>query len=466
MNSFINRYTLVASFILSIISILILQNLVLGIFLSIFLIASQVYERNFIISCVIISFLIFSSDIESSYRITINIILTCILLYYFIKDKGLKINAYKKVPDFILNYILITLFIMLLSSLFSQAILVGLEQAIRQIFFFFIVYFIYNLISFKDIERLLLTLIVVGMVLSLAILYQFILSGFSFSWFLNFSGTRFGGIISNVNAAGGILAITIPLGLLLYLLNREHNCYKLINIVLILIMFLGLLLTNSRASMGAVFLSIFFILFVLYPSLRKYLLLIPLSIIFIFILVPVLNNFAYYYFRLGNFEANREYFWQTALYVFKDHWILGTGPAQFAANIYNSIPYMIGSFAEYQIHGLLLEGAGSGHAHNFYLFFASELGIPGLFLSLSFPIICGYLIIKCIKLSKNYNRRIYIISISLAGITIGLFVRSFFESTGLITYGWISRDLPFWLILIVLIIIFNHLNKIKLAHAE
>jgi hypothetical protein len=43
----------------------------------------------------------------------------------------------------------------------------------------------------------------------------------------------------------------------------------------------------------------------------------------------------------------------------------------------------------------------------------------------------------------------------LSAIGAGLFIRGFFEGINLITFGWITMDLPFWLVFASLIYYFE-----------
>jgi hypothetical protein len=74
------------------------------------------------------------------------------------------------------------------------------------------------------------------------------------------------------------------------------------------------------------------------------------------------------------------------------------------------------------------------------------------------------------RFSKRNNKHYFILSVAIFGIGIGFFVRSFVEVTGFLYYGYITTDLPFWLIFGILISIYqkyivpnpNHLNKTKI----
>ena len=53
---------------------------------------------------------------------------------------------------------------------------------------------------------------------------------------------------------------------------------------------------------------------------------------------------------------------------------------------------------------------------------------------------------------KNlHSRKSYYLVVGIFSLGIGMLIRSFFESTGLLSHGWITRDLPFWICFAVII---------------
>ena len=59
------------------------------------------------------------------------------------------------------------------------------------------------------------------------------------------------------------------------------------------------------------------------------------------------------------------------------------------------------------------------------------------------------------------NAANYPLVISILSIIVGILVRSFFEITGIITYGFITRDLPLWIILIILVYLYQKSEEQK-----
>jgi hypothetical protein len=49
------------------------------------------------------------------------------------------------------------------------------------------------------------------------------------------------------------------------------------------------------------------------------------------------------------------------------------------------------------------------------------------------------------------NKKNYYLAVGIFSMGIGIFTRALFESTGLLSNGWIIRDLPFWICFAILI---------------
>ena len=57
---------------------------------------------------------------------------------------------------------------------------------------------------------------------------------------------------------------------------------------------------------------------------------------------------------------------------------------------------------------------------------------------------------------REGTEKIYFIILGIIAVEIGLFIRGLFEAIGLIFYGYIKSDLPFWVLFSILI--FTYLN--------
>ena len=60
---------------------------------------------------------------------------------------------------------------------------------------------------------------------------------------------------------------------------------------------------------------------------------------------------------------------------------------------------------------------------------------------------------------KSGSEKIYFIILGIIAVGIALFIRGLFEAIGLIYYGYITADLPFWILFSILIFIYLFKHK-------
>jgi hypothetical protein len=65
------------------------------------------------------------------------------------------------------------------------------------------------------------------------------------------------------------------------------------------------------------------------------------------------------------------------------------------------------------------------------------------------------------KQPKRGSEKIYFIILGTIAVGIGLFIRGLFEAIGLIYYGYITADLPFWILFGILIFIYFNTKRIQ-----
>lgn len=148
--------------------------------------------------------------------------------------------------------------------------------------------------------------------------------------------------------------------------------------------------------------------------------------------------------------------------VINDHPIVGIGPDMFDKVFFNYAPSKTVNYFRSDFLQI-----GKPHPHNFFFYFMAENGILGLISSVTFFILFFYFAFKTIRLTQNINRDYYILTVAITGIGIGLFFRSFIEVSGYLLYGYITADLPFWLMFAVLISIHQKylmIHKSKLTN--
>ncbi len=415
------------------------------------------YKEKYLYNFLMILFLLITSDINETLRIVVNTLGLLTAYFVFIKNYGFEFSRYPRIPLRLSLIILALLASMILSSIFSASIITGLNWTFRQLIFFLLVYTFYASIkSHSDVSRILDSLIFVGVVLSTAIAYSLFTTQY-LAFIIQTQGLiKEGGYFGNVAQAAGVLAITIPITFYRF---KTSGKFKPFLFALIIFQTAAILVTNSRAAILGLFISSLFIFFFISKdSFKKFLVFASFIVLVLLIVFTFFSEEISAFLRFERvFENTRYQLWDASIGMIKDNPILGVGPGMFKEYIYPYLPVMLGSWDEAQI-AWVYENAGLGHVHNFFLFKLSELGIVGLSVVLYFVyffISRGY---KLINFFKGTDQKLFLLIVSITGIGIGLFVRSFFESTGILSYGWIIRDLPLWLLISILVF---YLNKRK-----
>jgi O-antigen ligase len=418
--------------------------------------------KDYLVPFFIIVFLLITSDIGDSLRNIVNASAIALLAFYFVKYFGFDFGKYPVITAEVKVLLALIFGSMVISAMFSSNLIGSIIWTVRQAVFFLIVFIFYSFIkSERDIGNIINALILASLVLSLAVVYNFFMSSTAVYILQTQGFLSEGGYFGNVAAAGGIFAISIPLTISLLLKRQTDNPFpRTIIWAILIIQLTALLLTNSRAAILAVFFSVLFILFTLNKKHIKYLF---ATLIFIvaglLLLFPSIFELVSVYLRFERvFENSRYQLWEIAYRIIEDNWIVGVGPGEFKAYIYKYIPAMIGSWQEQQI-AWIYENAGLGHTHNFVLFKFSELGILGLITAFAVPIVFLKTAVDILKITKDRSPNTYILVVCIIGSGIGLFARSFFESTGILSYGWITRDLPFWLLFSILLYYYNRIKN-------
>ena len=411
------------------------------------------YKEKSIILILIFSYLVFTSYLNENLRIIINLAGFAFLVFLYLKRFGLSFEHLKTLDKEFKIFLFILLLSMILSSLFSSYIFISLKSVLQLMIFLIICYVFYSFIeSREEIYSIIYILIFVSLIVGIGVLYQVISLGFELFLTQTKTLVRASGIYNNPNAVGLLYAITFPLLFSFFFFKSEfRKIVKVALFILFLFLLSVLFLTDSRASILSVAVSVFYIAFVLK---RKNFLIatsILMLILVILLFIPSIQNLISLFIRSDRILSNtRWYYWSIAFHIIQGNPIWGVGPGIFEEYIYKYLPVMLGSFAEHELYW-----GRSGTAHNFFLFRVTELGIPGLIIGIWIFKFAFKYSKSAIKKIKDIDYNLYVSSIAFRGIIYGMLCRAFLESTGILTHGWITRDLPFWLIFIMIIAI-NH----------
>ena len=405
-------------------------------------------NKKIILSVIIISYLSFTSEFFENVRIYITVFSSGYLLYLFLKEYGLQLKKFPKLPIEILVFFALLVFALLTSTIFSQNISVSLLAFLRLLLFLFISYIFYSLLNDEgNIKVYIISLIIVVMILGIPMLIDLYSLGLKNYFMRILLADKFDLTTSRGYTKLTILFICITLVTSMFFMKGFNKLsYKLGLIVLLSFNIIILVLANSRGGILAGIISISFILFMLKRSffIKSFLGAVGLAVL-LMIIVPEINEAINLYLRRET-VSDREVYWQMGVDVINDHPIFGIGPDMFDKTFFNYAPSKTVNYFRSDILQI-----GKPHPHNFFLYFMSENGLLGLITSISFFVLFFYFAFKTIGLTKNVNRDYYILSIAITGIGIGLFFRSFIEISGYLLYGYITADLPFWLIFGILI---------------
>lgn len=455
----VDKYTLLLLISVLTISILFINAIWIPFLGTLFIVFIILFKKKFFIIFSFTTLVIITSALGTEIRLIIHLCSFILLIYYIIKNYGLEFARYPKLPGSVILFVSLVLLSMIISTLASEYVITGIEQFLRTLLFFLIIYLFYSLIEIEDDVKLFLSAFFVTAAILLIILaYYFFLADFNIinlTQSLELKGEK---SYIHKNSIGSFFIIAISI-LTAYYFGIKNNKSKAAVIFIICIFFSGLIITNSRGAIFSLFLSILMIFYRLNKEVFvKFLLIITLFIPFLFI-NPV-GELIDIYLRIDNITAGRDDLLEATYNVIDHNLIFGAGPAATKYEMYKYLPIMLGSPQEY-LFLKHFESIQFGHAHNFYLFYFSDLGLPGLLLALAFPVIFLTIGYKVIRELKKEGNNFYFLGVGVQAAGLAIFVRGIFEWGGILSFGALSGDLPFWWIFSILIYFHQNPSKIN-----
>lgn len=429
--------------------------------IGVLLLYSFMDEKLFVLLSLVAFISIVGGEVQK-YRDFFTIFALIMLTLYFLKRFGSEVNNFPK-PPIVVNW----LATILLGTIFISSIISGLQSEslnalLRASIFFLICYFYYAFLASEEYKNhiyyLLFGLFFSSLILSASVYYDFARSGFTLFIF-DILITRWAGSFGNPNSLA--LVISINIIFLIVLFNSNKISYKIKILILPLLLFnylIILFLTNSRAAILGLIIAILFLFYHLQKRIFLYLLSVILLFFVAYLFIPFIQELVDTYLRLET-VSQREYFWKAGLDIMRDYPIFGVGPEKYPKYFYSYIPTSASYF--FNLYIILQKP----HPHNYSLWLITENGILG-WLS-SFAIFCFYFYMagKLILWSKVYRDENYLFAVGLFSVGLLVFIRSFFEVEGVFSYGFISRDLPFWVSYIILAYLYkinsNNFNRRK-----
>lgn len=435
------------SSLIAVVTALTLPYLLLLVLVPFFVLLYFIYRNNFIISIIIVTFITATTLILEEMRPYLNLLLISFTALVFFRYFGLDFKKYPRLPKIYLLFLSLLFCTLIISTLFSKDFSISAIATLRTAIFLLLCYAFYAfLYKIKDTYLYIYALFLAVLILSIGIFIQIMEAGFTI--FLIKGGlARFSGFYANPNYVGQILIISVSFITAFYFRERFKEKIKMYWLTVFLILNLFLIFAiDSRASALAIFISTSFIL--LNVNKRFYFkMLFSMGVVFLILYtIPSIQELVDMFMRVERMDT-RMYFWGAGFDVIFDYPLVGIGPDLFQHDIFNYLPSE--AYAFYHPDAWF----GKANPHNFFLLMISENGLLGFLTSISLVVLYFYLGFRAIKITKRDHYDIYLLSVALTGIGIGIFVRAFYEVTGIMSYGYITRDLPFWLLMSILLYI-------------
>lgn len=414
-----------------------------------------IYWEKIILGVIVISYLTTLTDFIGESRIIFNLLFTLLLLYLFLKKYGLNFKAYPRLPVIMIAFLVLFFSTLFLSTFFSDFFFVGSYSIITSLLFFIIVYMFYGLIeNIKDIY-----VIIISMAISVTIVATRMFLDLYYLGFENYYlKVTFQGDVELYGSAGytGYTIFFISASLLFSILiigrlTKYKN--KFFYTLLFFIHIFALIFSNSRALIVSAVISIGFILFFINRKMFYRVAGILILLVLLLTAIPAVYNTIELYLRLDTVNQ-RDYLWQAGAEVISDNLIFGVGPRAFPYYFYSYAPSHI-----FEFFNLDIWKYGIPQPHNLFLYYWAENGVLGFISIVAFFVVYFYLSVKTIKNTRNYKHEYFILALCATAIGFGMLFRSFFEVSGILSYGYITLDLPFWLVASILIFIHQKVEK-------
>ena len=421
-------------------------------------------EKLFVLLSIIVFISVVGGEVQK-YRDIFTIFALIILTFYFLKRFGFEVYNFPKLPALVYWLSVILLGTIFISSAISGLQGESLNALLRSLIFFLICYFYYAFLTTEETKNniyyLLFGLFFSSIILSASVYFDFARSGFALFIF-DILITRWAGTFGNPNSLALIISINIIFVIVVFYSNKISHKVKLLILPLLLLNYLIILfLTNSRAAILSLVIAILFLFYHLQRRIILYLLSVILLFFVAYIFVPFIQELVDTYLRLET-VSQRDYLWKAGLDIMRDYPIFGVGPEQYPKYFYSYIPTS-GSYF-FNLYVILQKP----HPHNYSLWLITENGILGWLSSFAIFGFYFFMASKLILWSKVNRDENYLFAVGLFSIGLLVFIRSFFEVEGVFSYGFISRDLPFWISYIILAYLYKiNLNNFNIRrHSE
>jgi O-antigen ligase len=419
------------------------------------------YNRDVFLFFIIVSLLTLVGDVSEGLRVFVLVFCYMGLGYLFLKKYGFDFIKYPRVPKELLLFLAFLFFSLLISSILSKYTLTGFMQIFYMSALFILMYLIYGMInSIREIKIVLCGIVLASLIMASSAIYNMLASGADIYKLGVESHLRFLGILSNVSAIGGYIAVVTPM-LVVSLLYTHNKKIKGIIWCAIVIECLGLITISSRGGMLSVLGSCIFLLIVLNRKLFIVIMFMSILLLTAFFMTPW-GEFIIAILRLDHGFSQRDNLWMLSIEMIKHNFFFGVGPGAWGKEMFNYLPVMLDSYAGQLFSNLYTVTGGVNNSHNFYLAFFSDMGIFGLICSIALPVVYFKLCYKTIKKIKQRDNKIYLLILGASAIGVGMFIRGFIEEISIISYR-LSVDIPFWTIFVIVIWVYQNYENFNIS---
>jgi len=403
-------------------------------------------EKTFVLLSIVI-LISFTGEALNTLRDYFTILAIAGLFFFFLKRYGLVVENYPKPTGILISLWVIFLFTISFITFVNGFHFQGIDAFFRSTVFFVICYFLYAFLEEKNSNTnyyyLLLALIIATLVLTATVYYELFSRGLAIFLVEGFFA-RFAGAYGNFNTLAFILSIGIIISIVAFYSEKIPREIKLYFIPFYIFNnSLVIFLTNSRASILTLTIALLFLFYYLNRKVILLFILLVFFLILLYLFEPFTQSLVDAYIRLET-VSQRDYLWSAGIEIMKDYPIFGVGTEMFPFKFYTYVPTS-GSYM-FELFRILQKP----HPHNYSLWLITENGILGLICALSLFGFYFFMAWKLFSKSASVKNEVYFFSLGFISIGIMVFVRSFFEVEGIFSYGYISRDLPFWIIYILL----------------
>lgn len=375
----------------------------------------------------------FPSDIHHA----ISYSLSAILVFSWLIKKFMLGDRFSRVNFSLLLFMATYIVWGIMCSLQSHYISTGLFVTLRQLLFFCIFYVFYDWMkSSKEIELAIDSMIAMGIIASLPVLFQVFSYGLG-NVFRFQAPVRFAGLYTGVNALAMHLSFILPIGLSRFI-RRDSVRRKWFDLLGITLISIALFFTFSRSAWLLAVVSTGIIL-VYFKKTKLFIFIAVLFVLILSLYSAEIIQIIEFLVRIEHGVSQREILWKGAISIIETHPISGVGPGAFKYFIAEHAPAVPWRWPVLRFGGIV-----GADAHNLFLTKGAELGIVGIALILYFFVYYFRIYWKAKKNLKTKEME-YVLIAALATV-IGALARSFFEGKGVIS-GGVGWDLFFWLLI-------------------